>query len=107
MGVLFLLDAAKKTDEAFSASPQPTTHTVRSFHTDVHSMVKYLQENGITEEREGHNSPVFKDPTEQGWQKLSTTSWLQDRLASVHQDDEAENLEHGEVDLDYELYSAM
>ena len=59
----------------------------------------------VTEETEGRNTPVFSDPTEQGWQKLSTTSWLQDRLSSTHQDDVGETVEQGEVDLDYELYS--
>ena len=106
MGVLFLFDAAKKIDRAFCAAPQSTTHTVRSSRTDVDSMVQHLHQKRATEEREGRNTPVFSDPTEQGWKKLSTTSWLQDRLSSVHQDEEGETLEHGEVDLDYELYSA-
>lgn len=105
LGVVFLLNAAKKTDQAFHASPQTTAHTVRSFCTDVQNMVQYLQEKKVTEETEGRNTPVFSDPTEQGWQKLSTTSWLQDRLSSTHQDDVGETVEQGEVDLDYELYS--
>ena len=65
-----------------------------------------LHQKRATEEREGCNTPVFTDPTEQGWKKLSTTSWLQDRLSSVDQDEEGETLQHGEVDLDYALYSA-
>ena len=105
MGVLFLLNAAKKTDQAFRAAPRATAHTVRSFQTDVNTMVQYLQEKRATEETGSRNTPIFKDPTEQGLQKLSTTSWIQDRLSSVHQDEEGAAMERGEVDLDYELYS--
>lgn len=68
-------------------------------------MVQHLQEKGVTLEKKDRTTPVFNDPTEKGWQKLSTTSWLQDRLSSLCQDEEEEILEQGEVDLNYELYS--
>jgi len=103
MSVLFLLEAAKRTDEAFHAAPSSKAHTISSYHADVVRMVQHLLEKNVTTEDEGRREPTFKDPTEKGWQKLSTTSWLQDRLSAFHQDEEEENVERGEVDLDYEL----
>ena len=35
MSALFLLDAAKKTDQAFGISPQTTSHTVRDADNDI------------------------------------------------------------------------
>ena len=105
MCVLFLLEAAKKTDRAFRATSQTTAHTVRSSCRDIHIMVQHLQDQKVTERITGRHTPVFTDPAEQGWQKLSTMSWLQDRLSSMHhQDEEEETLEMGEVDFDYELF---
>ena len=91
MGVLFLLEAAKKTDRTFYASPQTTSHTVRSSCKDIGIMVEHLQEKKIGEKITGQNTAVC------------TTSWLKDRTSSMHhQDDEGES---GEVELDYELFA--
>ena len=107
MSVLFLLEAAKKTDLAFHAAPHSTAHTVHSAKRDIDSMVEHLLEKKVTTQTEGRHSPVFTDPTEQGWQKLSTTTWLKERLSAHHQDEEGEHLEHEEVALDYEISAVI
>lgn len=98
LGVLFLLNAAKKTDQAFHAAAQTSARTVRSFCTNVQNMVQYLQEKSHRGGRRSQHS-CFQWFNRTGLAKLSTTSWLQDRLSSTHQDDVGETLEQGEVDL--------
>ena len=104
--VLFLLEAAKKTDRAFHAAPQSSSHTVRNFNTDLDIMVKHLQEKRVAENITGRNNFTFLDPVERGWQKLCTTPWLRERISAMHhQDDEGDiPQESGEVELEYELY---
>ena len=46
LGVLFLMDAAKKFDKAMGASPQTTAHTTRDASED---MVTYLKENNVSQ----------------------------------------------------------
>ena len=105
MAVLFLLEAAKKADRAFCAAPQTTSHSVHSSCRDIDIMVQHLQEKKVAENIIGRHAPVFTDPIEQGWKKLSTTSWLKDRISSMHHhDEEGDLLESGEVELDYELH---
>ena len=104
LGVLFLYEAAKKTDKAFKAAPQTTTHSVRTAEDDISSMARHLLAQGITSASANRNTPAFIDPTQLGWQKLCTTSWLQERLSASVQEEEGEiQVDHGEVDLDYEL----
>ncbi len=99
-----ILEAAKKTDRAFRVTPQSTSHTVRGTQIDIQRMVKHLLERETTAYVEGRESPAFTDPTETGLQKLSTTSWLSDRLlaGNLYEDVEEEDMD-GEVDLEYEL----
>ena len=98
LGVLFLFEAAKKTDRAFKSAPQSTAHSVRSAQDDINSMVGHMLSHSITTNRNTSTSCV--DPTELGWQKLCTTSWLQDRLSASVQEEEGEvDVDHGVVRL--------
>ena len=61
---------------------------------------------GITTVSANRNTPVFVDPTQLRWQKLCTTSWLQEKLSASVQEEEGEvQVDHGKVDLDYELFT--
>ncbi len=91
MSVLFLLEAAKKTDAAFQLTPRSSAHTVCSSKKDVESLTKHLLDKNVAREVEGRVTPAFVDPSESGWQKLCTTSWLQERLSAS---DLEEELDH-------------
>ena len=106
MSVLFLLEAAKKTDRAFQSSPQSIAHAVRSSQMDIVKITQHLLDQNTTSAVNNRITPQFIDPTEQGWKKLSITSWLHDILSPSQQDeldDVEKNLEEEEIDLDYEL----
>ena len=77
---LFLLSAAKKTDQEFG-SHRTTVHSTRDVKTDIDKMVNALHENKVTHLVEGRNSPTFEDPTEKGLKKLCNTSWIQETMA--------------------------
>lgn len=47
LGVLFLMQAAKKTDRAFKVKAPSMTHTVRDSDKDVTKMVTHLTENFV------------------------------------------------------------
>ena len=115
MSTLFLLDAARKTDQAFGVAPQSTAHTVRDASSDIKKMTKHLAETRVTKNIEERLTPVFTDPTESGFK----TSWLKDTLSrshvvynsppSVDADTTSGDILHGreahndEIDMNYEL----
>ena len=109
LGALFLMQAAKKTDKLFKVKPQSTKHTVRDSNKDVMKMVAYLSGEKVHVEKNERNSPPFTDPTETGWKKISTTSWLNDTLTRsldiVESDVQIdEDLQMEELDInDYEF----
>lgn len=108
MSVLFLMEAAQKTDRAFGLTQQSTTHTVSDSHSDMQKMTKYLSEANITKIVDGRSSPAFSDPTEDGWKKMSTTSWIHDTLNRTHISDEDDLQEdREEIDLNYELFDVV
>ena len=78
MSVLFLMEAAQKTDKTFGLSPQSTSHTVRSPYKDIDKITKQLSEAKVSIVVEDRSSPPFVDPIED--KKLSTMSWLTDTL---------------------------
>ena len=88
MCVLFLIEAAQKTDKTFELSPQSTSHTVHSPHEDIDKMMKHLSEAKVTTVVEERSMPPFIDPVDDGWKKLSTTSWLTDTLRRNVADDD-------------------
>ena len=108
MSVLFLMEAAQKTDKTFGLSPQSTSHTVHSPHEDIDKMTKQLSEAKVTVAVEERLSPPFVDPIEDGWKKLSTTSWLTDTLQrNVVDDDDDLCEDREEIDSYYELFDAL
>ena len=110
MCVLFLMEAAQKTDKTFGLSPQSTSHTVYSPHEDIDNMMKHLSEAKVTTIVEGRSTPslTFVNTMEHGWKKLSTTSWLTDTLQRNVVDDEDDLSEdRGEIDSNYELFDAL
>ncbi len=92
LAVLFLMQAARKTDQAFKVKPPSTKHTVRDSNNDVMKMVAHLTEKKVQIEQKERVSPGFVDPTENGWKKISTTTWLKDTLARSLETVEIENL---------------
>ncbi len=104
LSILFLLEAAKKTDRAFQVTTRSSSHTVHSSQMDTEKMTKHLLEMKTTTEVKGRDTPAFADATDTGYQKLSTTSWLTDRLLASDLNEELEEEDmNGELDLDYEL----
>lgn len=93
MGVLFLMEACQKCDETFGLMPQSTAHTVRDVHKDIERMSAHLMEHNVVVKVENRILPVFKDPTQSGWKKLTTTYWLKDALARWHSDDDDDEAE--------------
>ena len=67
------MEAAKKADRAFSAPPQSSRHTVTDASSDIKKITEHLLEKNATTEVTAHSPPAFKDPTEEGWKKLSCT----------------------------------
>lgn len=107
LSALFLMEAAKKADRAFSVTPQTSAHTTRNAENDIDKMVNHLIQKNVTTEVIGRLTPEFSDPTEQGWKKLCSTDWLQGTLLKANTDDLGVEEEIGEVDLDYELYDIV
>ena len=104
LGVLFLMEAAKKTDRTFNVKAPSTTHTVRDSDQDVMKMAAHLKEKNVHIVDKERLSPKFVDPTESGWKKISTTSWLKDTLLkSLEVEAVVEDLQAEELDLYYEL----
>ena len=82
------------------------THTVRDSDKDVMKMVAHLTEKEVHAVDKERSSPGFVDPTENGWKKISTTTWLKDTLSRSLEveNTEVENLQTDqELDLYYEL----
>ena len=105
MSVLFLLNAAKKSDEVFGTSPQQSKHTTRDSAKDVEKMVTYMKEKTVSYEVEGRTGVIFNDPIEKGWNKIYNTPWIKDTLnrTTVVSNDGAVQDNEGDVDYSYEL----
>ena len=107
LGVLFLMKAAKITDATFQVKAPSTTHTVRDSGNDVMKMATHLRENEVHLVIGDRSSPGFADPTENGWKKISTTTWLKNTLSRSLETETSDNLQADhEVDLNYELADA-
>ena len=108
LGVLFLFEAAKKTDKAFKSAPQSTAHAIRSAQDDISKITGHLLAKHVTTVSAGRDAPAFVNQTQIGWQKLSNTSWLQDRLAASVCEEEVEaDTVNDVLDLDYELSTVV
>ena len=94
LGAMFLMQAAS------------TAHTVRDATADVSKMAQHLMEQQATNTVSGRKEPLFTDPTEKAWTKLSTSDWLQGILErSTTEDLQETDTTNDEVDLDYKLYN--
>ncbi len=104
MCAAFLLEAAKKCDKMFSATPHSTAHTVRDSNTDIRKIRDHLLEKEITTEDKKRATPAFVDPTQSGLDTLSKADWLQKHLVSTGREENLQDeQEHCEIDLNYEL----
>ena len=68
-------------------------------------MIKHLSEAKVTTVVEERLTPPLLDPIDDGWKKLSTTSWLTDTLQRNTFDDDEDLSE--EIDSYYELFDAL
>ena len=99
---LFLLEAAKKTDRAFNVAATRGAHTTRDAAADIHKISSHLLDKQVTEVCE-RTTPSFIDPTEKGWERLSTTGWMQETLSKVPSEQDLQPGDHGEIDVDYDM----
>ena len=83
------MEAAKKADQAFGMTPKSGAHTVCSAENDIHKMAEYLMLKKATLQvpSRTESAPPFTDPTEKGWEKLSTTDWIRETVAKSHSED--------------------
>ena len=102
LSALFLLEAAKKTDREFGIAPESRMHTIKDARNDINKIAQYLREKDVIVETAGRTSPHFTHPIEKGWERLSNSDWLPSVLASSLV--EEEEVQRGEVSLDYELF---
>ena len=107
---LFLMEAAKKADRAFHVTEQSTSHTVRGAEGDITTMATHLLEQKATLEVPGRSTPLWVDPTDKGWEKL-TQAWLQTTLSRTQIDEELQEIRWRDgdepVELDYELHNVF
>ena len=106
MSALFLLDAAKKTDQAFGIAPQTTSHTVRDADSDIKKMRKHIIEHGVTHYIDDREVPTFIDPTDEGL-KMCNMKWLKETMVKSHveSDDVHEQGDTEDINIDYEMYN--
>lgn len=104
LSALFLMSAAKKTDQEF-CSHRTTAHSTRDANRDIDKMVNVLHEKKVTSLLKGRNSPPFVDPTENGLKKLCNTKWVHETLARNPIDEDFESLQEEDQvrDIDYEI----
>ena len=68
LAAMFLLDATKKTDQQFKATPQLHSHTVRDARDDVLKVATYLTNKSVMTETHGRHQPEFTHPVQKGWE---------------------------------------
>lgn len=99
---LFLLEAAKKIDREFGVTPKSQMHTVREANSDKRKVALHLMEKAVTKETAGRTTPKFVHPVDKGWERLSNSDWLSGVLS--HTLVEEDEVQQGELELDYELF---
>ena len=100
---LFLMEASKKVAHEFGAC-RSKSHTTRDVNKDVVSVVNYLLDKKVTQELQERTSVAFKDPTDDGLDKMCNTNWIQDTLSRTECDD---NLEEETADESQNLIKIM
>ena len=107
MSALFLLDATKKTDQAFGIAPQTTSHTVRDADNDIQKMRKHIIEHDVAHTVDDREAPTFIDLTDEGLKKMCNTKWLKETMAKSHIDDVYEQGDTEDINIDYEIYNTI
>ena len=101
---LFFMEASKKVAHEFGAC-RSKLHTTRDTNKDILSMLNYLLDKKVTQELQERTSVAFKDPTNDGLDKMCNTNWIKDTLSRTECDDNLEEETEGitEFDKDYGL----
>ena len=100
------MEAERKADNEFCTFQQ-SQHKVTDAASDIRKMSAHILECQASTEIKDRVTPVFIDPIEDGWKKLSK-GWLDRILTEMADVDEDESIleeEHRILDLDYELYN--
>jgi hypothetical protein len=102
---LFLMEASKRVAHEFGAC-RSTSHTARDTNKDITTIVNYFLEKKVAQELPERTSICFKDPTDDGLDKMCNTNWIKDTLSRTGCDDNLEDTiyELTECDQDYELF---
>lgn len=104
---LFLMEASKRVAREFGVY-RSKSHTTRDANKDVNNLLNYLLEKKVAHELPGRTSIGFKDPTDDGLDKMCNTNWIKDTLSRTGCDDNLEEedttFELTEADQDYELF---
>ena len=101
---LFLMEASKGVAREFCVY-RSKSHTIRDANKDVNNLLNYLLEKKVAHELPECASIGFKDPTDDGLDKMCNTNWIKDTLSRTGCDDNPEDTcELTEADQDYELF---
>ena len=103
---LFLMEASKRVAREFGAC-HSKSHTTRDANKDITHVLNHLLEKKVTQELPERTSIAFKDPTDDGLDKMCNTNWIKDTLSRIECDDNLEEdttYELTESDQDYELF---
>ena len=105
---LFLMEASKRVAREFGAC-RTMSHTTRDANKDITNMLNILLEKKVTQELRvpERTSVAFKDPTDDGLDKMCNSNWIKETLSRTECDDNLEEdtrYELTESDQDYELF---
>lgn len=103
---LFLMEASKRVACEFGVC-HSKSHATRDANNDITKVLNYLLEKKVVQELPERPSVGFKDPTDDGLDKMCNTNWIKDTLSRSGCDDNLEEdtiHELTESDQDYELY---
>ena len=103
---LFLMEASKRVAREFGVY-RSKSHT-RDANKDVNNLFNYLLEKKVAHKLPERTSIGFKDPIDDGLDKMCNTNWIKDTLSRTGCDDNLEEedttFELTEADQDYELF---
>ena len=103
---MFLMDAAKKTDQEFNVKPKSSSHTTLGSTDDVQKMMSLITDKAIISEDTERQSPSFIDYTAKGFDLMCKPGWIEGVLQQdeADTDEQTDTTDNAQVDLDYELY---
>ncbi len=77
LGGLFLLEAAKKTDDFFQVPSPSPHHTIRDASNDLLAMTADLLSTRAVKQKEGRSAPPFQDPSTVGMETRASKGWVE------------------------------